>query len=92
MARDGLVEALAFVEPAEVERLAPAVLVQIRRQVVVLPGQGCVGLDAVLASLLASPLLFGLGDGGDGGSCDGTNLLVLLRLLAGALSLPEAKV
>ncbi len=39
VAGDSLVEGLAVGETAEVEGLAPAVLVEIRREVVVLPGQ-----------------------------------------------------
>jgi hypothetical protein len=42
VAGNGLVEGLAVGEAAEVERLAPAVLVQVGGEVVVLPGQGSV--------------------------------------------------
>lgn len=51
MTSNGLVERLAVGEAAEVERLAPAIFVEISCQVVVLPGQGSVfsltGLEVV---------------------------------------------
>lgn len=64
VARDGGVEGLPVGEAAEVERLAPAVLVQVRGQVVVLPRQrrvvGAAGLadrGRLVAGGLVIPVL-----------------------------------
>jgi hypothetical protein len=51
VARNGLVERLAKSIAAEVEALAPAVLVQVRRQIVVVPGKCCVLVAPRLSSL-----------------------------------------
>jgi hypothetical protein len=53
VASNGLVEVLALVESAEMERLAPSVLVEISGKVVVVSRQGGVGSRALLQNRLA---------------------------------------
>lgn len=46
--RNGLVETLSLVEPTEMERLTPSVLVEICRKVVVMSRQGSIALNTLL--------------------------------------------